>query len=74
MPTSLTGAVMLGRVTLADATLDTNVPGVQLVPAAPSLDGDMVELSKLLGPEQRLNQMRHKRPKPDCAGNPDERC
>jgi chromosome partitioning protein len=49
---------MLGRVTLADATPDTNVPGVQLVPAAPSLDGDMVELSKLLGPEQRLKRAR----------------
>lgn len=47
---------MLGRVTLADATPDTNVPGVQPVPAAPSLDGDMVELSKLLGPEQRLKR------------------
>lgn len=51
-----TGPVMLGRVTLADATPDTNVPGVQPVPAAPSLDGDMVELSKLLGPEQRLKR------------------
>ena len=51
-----TGAVMLGRATLAEAMLDTNVPGVQLMPAAPSLDGDVLEVSKLLGAEQRLRR------------------
>ena len=51
-----TGAVMLGQSTLDDAMLDTNVPGVRLLPAAPSLDGDVLEVAKLLGAEQRLRR------------------
>jgi len=48
------GAVLLNNASLAAATIDTVAPGVQLVPASPSLDGDLIELGKVLGPEQRL--------------------
>ncbi len=51
------GAVLLRRTSLADATIDTAAPGVRLVPASPSLDGDLIELGKVLGPEQRLRQV-----------------
>ena len=51
------GAVLLRRSSLADATIDTVADGVQLVPASPGLDGDLIEVGKVLGPEQRLRQV-----------------
>lgn len=50
------GAVLLNRSSLADATLTTE-SGVHLVPASPGLDGDLIELGKVLGPEQRLRKV-----------------
>lgn len=50
------GSVLLHRASLAEATLDVETPGVQLVPASPGLDGDLIELGKVMGPEQRLRR------------------
>ena len=51
------GAVLLRRCSLTEATVDTVADGVRLVPASPGLDGDLIELGKVLGPEQRLRQV-----------------
>ena len=51
------GAVLLRRSSLADAIIDTVADGVRLVPASPGLDGELMDLGKVLGPEQRLRQV-----------------
>ncbi len=48
------GDVLLRRVPLKDAIVPTATPGLRLVPANDRLDGDAVELSRVLGGEQRL--------------------
>lgn len=53
------GAVMLGQATLEQATIAVDVPGVQLVPASAGLDGDLIEVGRLIGPEQRLRRALH---------------
>lgn len=51
------GAVLLRRSSLAAATVETVADGVRLVPASPGLDGDLIELGKILGAEQRLRRV-----------------
>ena len=49
------GDVLLRRAALSDAVIGTTVPGLQLLPAARSLDTDQIELmSVVTGREQRL--------------------
>lgn len=50
------GDVLTKRSTLDDASIETVVPGLILVPAAASLDGDALELMKVLASEQTLRQ------------------
>ncbi|NLG21735.1 MAG: AAA family ATPase [Actinomycetales bacterium] len=53
-PSLTLGDVLLRRATLAQATVETDVPGLRLIPAHEGLDGDALELSRVLGGEQRL--------------------
>jgi chromosome partitioning protein len=53
-PALTSGDVLLNRATLAEAEIQTSVPGLTLVPASPQLDNDAVELARTLGGEQRL--------------------
>lgn len=48
------GDVLHRRASLHDATVDTAVPGLQLVPSHSRLDSDAVELARGVGGEQRL--------------------
>lgn len=53
-PTHTLGDVLLRRVGAEDAIVDTDVPNLRLLPADARLDGDVVELARVLGGEQRL--------------------
>jgi len=53
-PANTLGDVLLRRVAAADAIVDTDVPNLRLLPANDRLDGDVVELARALGGEQRL--------------------
>lgn len=48
------GAVMLRTATLADALVETNTPGVRLVPASESVYADGITLQQVTGREMRL--------------------
>lgn len=48
------GDVLLRRASLADAIVATAIPGLRLVAASDRLDGDAVDLARVLGGEQRL--------------------
>lgn len=53
-PQHTLGDVLLRRVPLHRAVVDTNAERVQLVPAARDLDADLVDLAGAIGREQRL--------------------
>lgn len=48
------GEVLLRQAQLDEAVLKTGIPGLHLVPAGSQLDGQAVELGRVLGGEQRL--------------------
>ena len=52
--THTTGDVLLRRVSLNEALMDTQVPGVRLLPANRSVDESLVRLANETGGEQRL--------------------
>lgn len=48
------GQMMLKKVDLPGALVETNTPGVRLLPASSDLGGDVVEMQRAAGSEQRL--------------------
>ncbi|WP_432523001.1 ParA family protein [Kineococcus sp. SYSU DK006] len=73
-PELTTGDVLLKRAAAADAIVDTEVENLRLLPANDRLDGDVVELARALGAEQRLRLALESLPTPadvtiiDCPG------
>ncbi len=50
------GEVLLREVDMSEAVVDTEWPGLRLLPASPALDGSSVTLARTTGGEQRLRQ------------------
>lgn len=69
------GEVLLREVSLPEALVETNTPGVRLLPASRDLGGDTLQLQRVTGPEQRLKVAFRDLPEDvdtvilDCPGN-----
>lgn len=72
-PTHTVGDLLHRRCSLADATTETNTAGVSLIPASPTVDADVIQLTTTRGGEQRmrlaLNEADYDTVLIDCPGS-----